>query len=92
MVNITRHELRALLAGRAPSAPATAGHNPELDGPEPLFAVYEPSAFPLLRERYEAERYSLRKALIELQAMQVRAFSRKSLINVNTPADFRAYR
>ncbi len=56
---LTEEVLRHLIESRDPSRSATAFRIPEIDGPEPVCAIYEPSILPVLEERKARHRYSL---------------------------------
>lgn len=53
--------------------------------PEPLFAIYEPAALPLLQERAKEKRFGLR-AFVERESFEViEPASRDFLVSVNDP-------
>ncbi len=56
---LTEGVLRHLVESRDPTRFATAYRIPEIDGPEPVCAIYEPSILPVLEERKARHRYSL---------------------------------
>lgn len=57
---------------------------------EPLFAIYEPSLYPQLRERFVAGRSSLREALADADVRLLCPPEDRMLFNVNTPEDLAA--
>lgn len=76
--------LRRLIDARDPQCDATAFSSRHDALPEPLCAIWEPSAAPLLRQRLEAGHYCPRKALLQLRTRQLPAPGH-ALDNVNTP-------
>ncbi len=81
--------VRTLLLNRDPSRQGTAFM--ASDGFfEPLFAIYEPSLYPQLRERFAAGRSSLREALADADVRLLCPPEDRMLFNVNTPEDLAA--
>lgn len=76
--------LTSLIAARDPDRDATAFSSRHDGLPEPLCAIWEPSAAPLLRQRLDAGHTCPRKALLQLQIRQLPAPG-SALDNVNTP-------
>lgn len=88
---INEQAVRELLDGRDPARVATAFM--ASDGFfEPLCAVYEPHIAPLLKERLEAHRYSLRDVLNDADVRMVCPPEDRMLTNVNTPEEFEVVR
>ncbi len=83
---INEQAVRELIDGRDPARVATAFM--ASDGFfEPLCAVYEPHIAPLLKERLEARRYSLRDVLNDADVRMVCPPEDRILTNVNTPQE-----
>ncbi len=79
--------LEFLLQQRNPSAVATAFRSPHDGWPEPLVALWEPRAYPLLLE-FMAQGYSCpRKVLINSRVHLVDAADPAVLRNANTPEE-----
>ncbi len=79
-----------LIRGRNPSKIATAFYNPETGLPEPLIAIWEPKAFPVLLD-FLALGYSCpRKVLIHSDIELLQAEEPDALINVNDPESYKA--
>ena len=88
---IDEQAVRELLDGRARDRMATAFM--ASDGFfEPLCAIYEPRTAPLLRERLDAGRYSLRDVLTDADVRMVCPPEDRMLTNVNTPEDLEEVR
>lgn len=76
-----------LLKHRNPSAIATAFRSPENEFPEPLIAIWEPKAYPVLLS-FMAQGYSCpRKVLINSAVELVTAPDAVALRNANTPEE-----
>lgn len=88
---IDEHAVRELIDGRDAGRMATAFM--ASDGFfEPLCAIYEPHIAPLLRERLEARRYSLRHVLTDADVRMVCPPEDRTLTNVNTPEELEEVR
>ncbi len=85
--NVTAATLAALLAARDPARPFTAFRSSVDDLPEPLCAVYEPAARPLLDDYVAAGIACPRKIMIRADTRLVVQPDPRALHNVNTPAD-----
>lgn len=59
--------------------------------PEPLIGIWEPAAFPLIKEQFEKGNYSLTNILNNNQICLVTALDPEGLTNVNTPEEKRAF-
>jgi molybdopterin-guanine dinucleotide biosynthesis protein A len=80
--------IEGLLRDRDPSAPATA-YNSAHDGlPEPLCAIWEPAAAPLLAEYQAAGGHCPRKFLMRHAARLIDPKDPRALDNVNTPEEY----
>lgn len=83
--------VQTLVASRDPGRRATALM--ASDGFfEPLFAIYEPTMAPLLRERMDDRRFSLREALADADVRLECVDDDRVLQSVNTPDDLEAAR
>ena len=79
--------LRYLVENRNPSAIATAFRSPVNEFPEPLVAIWEPKAYPVLLQ-FMAQGYSCpRKVLINSPVHLLDAPNPDALRNVNTPGE-----
>jgi molybdopterin-guanine dinucleotide biosynthesis protein A len=87
---LSEKSLRQLLAARNPSAMATAFQSPDNEFPEPLIAIWEPRAYPVLLD-FLSRGYSCpRKVLINSDAHLVQATDAAELTNVNVPEEYEA--
>ncbi|MCS4226276.1 NTP transferase domain-containing protein [Sphingobacterium sp. BIGb0165] len=73
-----------LIQHRDPLKIATAFANPQDMLPEPLFAIWEPSSYPILKEQVAQNRLSPRQVLIQQQAALIDSTVAEILTNVNT--------
>ena len=90
--NVTPATLAALLAAREPGRPFTAFRSSENDLPEPLCAIYEPLARPLL-DAFVADGLACpRKIMIRSDTRLIAQPDPRALHNVNTPEDLEATR
>ena len=79
--------LRQLVAARNPSEIATAFNSPVNEFPEPLIAIWEPRAYPVLLQ-FLTQGYSCpRKVLINSSVALLDAERPEALMNANFPAD-----
>ena len=79
--------LRQLVAARIPSEIATAFNSPVNEFPEPLIAIWEPRAYPVLLQ-FLTQGYSCpRKVLINSSVALLDAERPEALMNANFPAD-----
>jgi molybdopterin-guanine dinucleotide biosynthesis protein A len=76
-----------LLTQRDPAVLATAYENPEDGLPEPLAAIWEPAAYPLLLSVFQNGSTSLRKILLKNEIRCVKPLRPEILTNINTPED-----
>ncbi len=89
---VTREALEILLARRNPAFNATAFVNPETQEPEPLCAIYEPSIYPVVRERFHQGLMSLKAALQNVSCELVEPHNKRILTNINTPEEYKRWR
>ena len=85
MPNLDREALGNLLAARDPGMDCTCFLNPADDHPEPLCAIYEPSALPAVAEAIGARRLCARKLLRSLSRRDLAAPNARLLDNCNRP-------
>lgn len=79
--------LALLIENRDPSKMATAFNSPVNAFPEPLVAIWEPRAYPILLQ-FLAQGYSCpRKALINSEVKLLDAPNPDALLNINTPEE-----
>ena len=79
--------LRQLVDARNPSGVATAFNSPVNEFPEPLIAIWEPRAYPVLLQ-FLAQGYSCpRKVLINSPVALIDAVKPDALMNVNHPEE-----
>ncbi|KAA3629881.1 MAG: molybdopterin-guanine dinucleotide biosynthesis protein MobA, partial [Bacteroidetes bacterium] len=79
--------LDSLLKNRNPSKTASAFKSPVSQFPEPLIAIWEPKAYPILFQ-FLTQGYSCpRKVLINSAIELLEVADEKTLINVNEKAD-----
>jgi len=81
--------LRELIAQRCPDSGGTAYRAPAFDdgSPDPLFAIWEPAAFPTIRERLTTGQRCARKALMAAGACVLDPPRPEVLANANTPQE-----
>ncbi|MBK9337058.1 MAG: molybdenum cofactor guanylyltransferase [Lewinellaceae bacterium] len=83
-VRLLLRERRADMAGTAFRSPAF-----EDGSPDPLFAIWEPRAYPVLEKRLQAGYRCARKALLQAGVWLLEAPDPSVLANVNTPESAR---
>lgn len=89
MPGISAFALRQLIVQRNSDRIATAYRQP--DGVvQPLVAIWEPAALPLLRQAWETRRLSLRRLLEQADAAILEAPIEEDWRNLNTPEDWPA--
>jgi len=79
--------IASLIQRRDPLKIATAFTSPQDTLPEPLFAIWEPESYPILKEQVAQNRLSPRKVLIRQQVALIDSFDARMLTNVNTVAE-----
>jgi molybdopterin-guanine dinucleotide biosynthesis protein A len=80
--------LKVLISGRDTSKVATCFFDSEGINPEPLFAIWEPSAFPLMMTYYESGRKSARGFLTSQEIKILKSPDPKMHVNINLQEDF----
>lgn len=80
--------IEQLIAERDPFRSATAFKSPKNGDPEPLAAIWEPSAYPLLLAMMSLGFTCPRKALLQSDAKTIDPIKPEALLNINTPADY----
>jgi molybdopterin-guanine dinucleotide biosynthesis protein A len=89
---LDRHTLEHLLAARDPAKLATAYTSTHDGLPEPLCAIWEPTAHAALRSFVAGGRHCPRKFLLNHAARLVPPAATNALDNVNTPEEYAAVR
>lgn len=89
---VSEGALKALIQHRNPSRIATAFHNPETNFPEPLIALWEPKAYPVMLSFLSQGISCPRKVLINSDVQIIEASDKRWLRNVNTPEEMREVR
>ncbi len=77
--------IRQLICHRNKTRHATAFRLDAQSFPEPLCALYEPSAYPMMRKAYASKAYALVKILQSLNPVLLQPTASQSLLNINTP-------
>ncbi|GAB3505532.1 NTP transferase domain-containing protein [Emticicia fontis] len=89
---VTDEIIALLIKHRNPEKIATAFYNPEIDAPEPLITIYEPKAYPLLKEYIKAGHKSP-KVFLQYNEVELIEVEEKSFLkNVNTRVEFDSFR
>lgn len=76
-----------LVQSRDSNKIATAFQNPDDDLPEPLVTIWEPKSYPILTDSLVSGNTSLRKVLINNNALIIKPSSPDILLNINTPEE-----
>lgn len=76
-----------LISKRDITKTATAFMNADSGFPEPMFSIWEPASFPILKQLINEGNDSPNKILREINANMIETRSPESLMNVNTPED-----
>lgn len=85
---LSEEVIQTLVKHRNPSKFATAFYNPETDFPEPLIAIWEPRAYPMMLN-FLSQGYSCpRKVLINTDIELIKLEDASVLRNVNTPEEY----
>jgi molybdenum cofactor guanylyltransferase len=87
---LTEDTLGLLLAQRDPSRLATAFQNPHNEFPEPLIAIWEPRAYPMLLQFLSLGYSCPRKVLINGDIRLLNAPRPEELTNINHPEEYEA--
>jgi molybdenum cofactor guanylyltransferase len=91
MPMIDENAIRFLIANRDRDKVATCYVDSDGEKPEPLFTLWESSAYPLLKSFYGAGEFSPRKFLIDHAAKLLIPPSKKIYQNINTPDELRVF-
>lgn len=91
MPNINARIIEHLLANRNPEKVATCYFDSEGQFPEPLFAVWEEKAYPLLMKYYEGGKYTPRGFLMSHDVNMLKSPDSKMHLNVNSPEELKAF-
>lgn len=89
---VTRESIHQLLQSRNPTKCATAYLNPATGFPEPLIALWEPKAYPVLLQFLAQGNICPRKVLINSDIHLINAADPEWLLNVNTPEELERVR
>lgn len=81
------HTLNHLMDRRNAAKIATAFRSPSDGKPEPLLAIWEASALPLIQAAISRGNYSPRKLLMEEDVKLIDAPNEAALLNANSPED-----
>jgi molybdopterin-guanine dinucleotide biosynthesis protein A len=92
MPYIKEHSISYLIAQRDPEKVATCFFDSDGKNPEPLFAIWEPRTFSLLKKFYESGKISPRDFLQTHAAHVVKAPNTDIHFNVNTPEEFEEFK
>ena len=79
--------LSQLMTERDPSKVATCFHDPSTGAPEPLIAIWEPRAYPILLQFLSQGFSNLRQSLIDTDSKQIHNVNAQALKNANTPEE-----
>lgn len=89
MPNVNGETLRNLIEQRQPAGLATAYAHPESGYPEPMPAIWEPNALPIMEDLLQEKPTPGPIALLKRADCHLaKPRDAKTLINVNTPEDF----
>ncbi len=88
---VNEEALQLLIKHRNPEKTATAFYNPEINAPEPLITIYEPTAYPLLIKYMEAGNKSPKIFLQNNDVQLIDVEEKGFLMNVNTRTAFDDY-
>lgn len=86
---LKKETIQKLIDHRNPAKIATAYKSPVDHKPEPLIAIWEPSALPLLEKSMSKEKSGPRKLLMMNEAFLINPDDPEELKNANNPEDFR---
>jgi molybdopterin-guanine dinucleotide biosynthesis protein A len=81
-----------LLAKRDPAKVATCFYDSDGKNPEPLIAIWEPRAYPLLLNFYKAGNLSPRDFLKKHDSHLVEIPDRNALANINSPEELEKFK
>ncbi len=86
---VNQELIQLLLAKRNPAKVATAVKGKNKEFPEPLIAIYEPKAYPILLQ-YLAQGYSCPRKMLINSDVEIVAVDDKLIQNINTPQEYEA--
>lgn len=86
---VNQELIQLLLAKRNPAKVATAVKGKNKEFPEPLIAIYEPKAYPMLLQ-YLAQGYSCPRKMLINSDVEIVAVDDKLIQNINTPEEYEA--
>jgi molybdenum cofactor guanylyltransferase len=92
MPMITHVSLQYLLQHRDPEKVATCFIDSDLKNPEPLFSIWEPKAFRLVKDFYEKGRISPRDFLKQSDILLVKPQVGNVSVNINSPEELERFR
>ena len=81
-----------LLSKRDPNKIATCFYDSEGKNPEPLIAIWEPRAYPLLQKFYKAGKISPRDFLKQHDSHIIEIPDRNALANINSPEELEKFK
>jgi molybdopterin-guanine dinucleotide biosynthesis protein A len=87
MPYVTKDTLRLLINSRDETKAATCFYNTERQHPEPLLALWEPLAYPLLMDFTRRGKVSPKEFLSTHPVRLIQAPDEKTLLNFNSPDD-----
>ena len=94
MPNVSSQSIQTLLAHRDPNKIATCFESPVKGGPDPLFAIWEPKALPVIHENF-AKNDGIKCPRGLLKSMGCHQLNQMVepavLANINTPVELDAY-
>jgi len=91
LANLQASTIERLIAHFSEEAIATCYRNPQAGFPEPLCAIYTPSALPIFQRAYKQEQYCPVKILETVDLLMVDPLSDRELANVNSPEDWQEH-
>jgi molybdenum cofactor guanylyltransferase len=91
MPNVTAHVIEFLIRQRNETSIATCFYDSDLKFPEPLLAIWEPAALPLLKAFEKTGKKSPRAFLIENNIKIVTSPFQNLHLNINTNEDMKRY-
>jgi molybdopterin-guanine dinucleotide biosynthesis protein A len=92
MPYINEKTIGYLIAHRDPTKVATCFFDSDGKNPEPLFAIWEPQVFPLLKIFYNSGKISPRDFLQNHSINMIKAPNTEMHFNVNTPEEFEEFK
>ena len=92
MPGVDEEILRTLVAGRDPNAIATCFLDEDGKKPEPLVTIWEPAAYPLMKDFYLKGKISPREFLMNVDCRIIIAPNRQFFKNINTPEELKIFK